>query len=216
MTSVVGEGWNTVSASPWVRIRSRITGRSPVNPLIDVGDYTYGAEYIDVHSWGNRQRLRIGKYCSIADRISVFLGGNHRHEWVTTYPFAEHATEEHLIADIEGVQPLSKGDVVIGKDVWVGSHASIMSGVTIGSGAVIAAFAHVVKDVSPYEIVGGNPARHIAFRFDQATIEALQEVAWWDWPLALVLANLDLLRREPDADVLSRMRQLSSRQVSDS
>ena len=107
------------------------------------------------------------------------LGGEHRTDWVTTYAFT------HLFPEATGFKghPRTKGDVVIGNDVWIGYEALILSGVRVGNGAVIAARSIVTRDVEPYSIVAGNPARHIRFRFDEAAVKALEEIAWWDWPM---------------------------------
>ncbi len=183
--------------------RGRVKDYSSV---MTVGEHTYGAEHIVVHAWPDQTHLRIGRFCSIADGVHVFLGGNHRHDWVSMYPLGPASTPEQPRDHIPGVSPYSKGDVAIGNDVWVGSHASIMSGVTIGDGAVVAAFAHVVKDVAPYTIVGGNPARCIGQRFDEQTSAQIRALAWWDWPIDKVLRHRQLLLTEPTAEVLARLR----------
>ena len=114
--------------------------------------------------------------------ITVLLGGNHRIDWVTTYPFSEAFSKEFGAPDIQG-HPSTNGDVIIGNDVWVGRGVTIMSGVTIGDGAVIATNATVVKDVEPYSVAGGNPARLIKMRFDEDIIERLLILKWWELPL---------------------------------
>ena len=141
----------------------------------DIGRGTYGCPKI--LAYPNDARLRIGAFCSIAADVGIFLGGQHHPEWVTTYPFGA-LWREHRHPD----QPWSRGDVVIGNDVWIGREAMIMSGVTIGDGAVIAARALVSKDVPPYAIVGGNPAKLIRPRFAPEIVERLLEIRWWDWP----------------------------------
>jgi acetyltransferase-like isoleucine patch superfamily enzyme len=156
---------------------------------VEVGYGTYGIENLQIHSWDKKTKLRIGKYCSIADEVHVFLGGNHDISRVSTYPFG---AGDDLIGPREG-HPLSNGNIEIGNDVWIGSHASIMSGVTVGDGAVIAAFSHVVKDAQPYSVVGGNPAKHIKYRFTETQIEELLKIKWWDWPIKKVMAKRDFL-----------------------
>jgi acetyltransferase-like isoleucine patch superfamily enzyme len=150
----------------------------------EVGDHSYGKPTI---MRSGRTRCRIGKYCSVAPGVSILLGGNHRVDWVTTYPFSAIADWHPEAAGIRG-HPSTNGDVVIGNDVWLGRCCTILSGVTVGDGAVIGAEALVVKDVPPYAIVGGNPGRVIRFRFDEATIARLLTIRWWDWPDARVRA----------------------------
>ena len=156
---------------------------------VEVGYGTYGIENLQIHSWYKTTKLRIGKYCSIADEVHVFLGGNHDISRVSTYPFG---AGDVLIGPREG-HPLSNGNIEIGNDVWIGSHANIMSGVTVGDGAVIAAFSHVVRDVQPYSVVGGNPAKQIKYRFTETQIEELLKIKWWDWQIKKVMANRDFL-----------------------
>ncbi|HZJ03697.1 MAG TPA: CatB-related O-acetyltransferase, partial [Thermoleophilia bacterium] len=140
-----------------------------------IGKGTYGSPAI--REWGEGSKLRTGSYCSIAGGVQIFLGGEHRTDWVTTYPFnVLWESASHLRG-----HPATKGDVEIGNDVWIGADALIMSGVRIGSGACIGARSVVVRDVSPYEVVAGNPARHIRFRFDPDTVQALLDIAWWNW-----------------------------------
>jgi acetyltransferase-like isoleucine patch superfamily enzyme len=142
------------------------------------GKYTYGNPLI---LWRNEDaNLVVGNFCSIADKVTIYLGGNHRSDWVTTYPFGHRHQNEFNMFDGKG-HPSTKGDVIIGNDVWIGSNATIMSGVTIGDGAVIANNSHVVKDIEPYSLVGGNPAKLIKYRFTPQQIEKLLEIKWWFW-----------------------------------
>lgn len=145
-------------------------------PPIEMGEGSYGTPR--VFSWGEGAALKIGKYCSIGGDVKIFLGGEHRHDWVTTYPFSFFWPE--MTGGIQG-HPKTKGDVTIGNDVWIGSFVCILSGVKIGDGAVIGAQAVVAKDVPPYAIVVGNPARVIKYRFDEATIQKLLKIKWWNW-----------------------------------
>lgn len=156
----------------------------------DVGDYTYGVPR--VRWWGEPARLRIGKFCSIADDVRIFLGGNHRVDWVSTYPFTAFADRWPKAQDIQG-HPTTGGDVTIGNDVWIASTVLILSGVTIGDGAAIGSGAVVTRDVEPYSIVVGNPAREIAKRFDDDTIQFLLELRWWDWPEEKIRRHVDIL-----------------------
>jgi acetyltransferase-like isoleucine patch superfamily enzyme len=146
--------------------------------MITSGKYTYGNPIIKCPN--PNAKLKVGKFCSIAEDVTIFLGGNHRTDWVTTYPFGHLYTD--IFSNFNGVgHPSTKGDVVIGNDVWIAYGVTIMPGVTIGDGAVIAANSHVVKDVEPYSITGGNPAKHIKYRFSSEQIEKLLKIQWWNW-----------------------------------
>lgn len=160
--------------------------------LKSIGKYTYGHEHIKIYSWGEGTNLYIGSFCSIADNVKIFLGGNHRKDWVTTYPFGHIHKDVFNKFDGKG-HPATKGDVIIGNDVWISSGATIMSGVNIGSGAIIANNAHVVKNVEPYAIYGGNPAKLLSFRFPEETIQKLLSIAWWSWPDNKINDNAELL-----------------------
>ncbi|MBW2039433.1 MAG: CatB-related O-acetyltransferase [Deltaproteobacteria bacterium] len=152
----------------------------------DIGDWTYGKPRI--LSWREGAKLRIGRFCSIAEGVIILLGGEHRVDWVTTHPV-------NILFGVKRVSglPYTKGDVVIGNDVWIGRDALIISGITIGNGAVIAARSVVTEDVLPYSIVAGNPARHIKFRFSESIINDLQNIAWWNWPISKIEEALSLL-----------------------
>ena len=145
----------------------------------EFGDYSYGAP--DIIVWKNCGRLTIGRFCSIAAGVRIVLGGDHRVEWVTTYPFSDLVSLWPEAAGIEG-HPTTRGDIRIGNDVWIGGPATVLSGVTIGDGAVVATEAVVAKDVPPYAIVAGNPARVIRLRFADDIVDALCRIRWWDWP----------------------------------
>jgi acetyltransferase-like isoleucine patch superfamily enzyme len=144
-------------------------------PEYQVGRGTYGIPRV-LH-YPHDAQLKIGAFGSIANGVIIFLGGNHHPEWVSTFPFGA-MWREHDHPD----QPATRGDVVIGNDVWIGHSATIMSGVTIGDGAVIGAGALVAKDVPPYMIAVGNPARNVRQRFAPEIVEKLLAIRWWDWP----------------------------------
>ena len=142
------------------------------------GKYTYGNPTI--HFNNPDATLTIGNFCSIAVNCNIYLGGNHRTDWVTTYPFGH--IHQGIFKSFNGKgHPATKGNVIIGNDVWIGGNVTIMSGVTIGDGAVIANNSHVVKDVEPYTLVGGNPAKFIKYRFTPEQIEKLLQIKWWNW-----------------------------------
>ncbi len=158
-----------------------------------IGEFTYGADTLIVKSWKYvNGSYCVGKFCSIADNITLFLGGNHRVDWITTFP-PDRLLKIFPDGDKITDQVATNGNITIGNDVWIGSHATILSGVTIGDGACVGAYALVTKDVPPYAIVGGNPAKIIRYRFDEKTIAALLKIAWWNWPIEKIKKNIPLL-----------------------
>jgi acetyltransferase-like isoleucine patch superfamily enzyme len=160
---------------------------------IKAGKYTAGLKNIKSFSWETKPAaIYIGKFCSIGANCKIYLGGNHRTDWVSTYCFGMFGTRWSTNCRELGT-PVSNGDVVIGNDVWLGENVTIMSGVHIGDGAVLANNSHVVKNVPPYSITGGNPAKHIKYRFDEKTIEALLKIQWWDWEEDKINENIPLL-----------------------
>lgn len=150
--------------------------RAPLHKRFRVGRGTYGDP--KVMHWGEPATLEVGAFCSIAEDVTIFLGGNHRVDWITTYPFPDLRESAKSIAG----HPATRGDVRIGNDVWIGWRATILSGVTIGNGAVIGACALVTNDVPPYAIVGGNPAKILRHRFSPEDIARLEHIQWWNWP----------------------------------
>ncbi|MBW1749567.1 MAG: CatB-related O-acetyltransferase [Deltaproteobacteria bacterium] len=155
--------------------------------LLTIGKYTYGEP--DVRSFDDITRLVIGKYCSISDRVVILLGGNHRLDWGTTYPFSSFPGQWPEAAAIPG-HPATKGDIIVGNDVWIGFGATILSGVKIGDGAVIGAGSVVSRDVAPYTVVAGNSAVSVRKRFSEPVIAALLNLCWWDWPDEKVRENV--------------------------
>lgn len=173
------------------------------NPNITVGDYTMYNDFVrDPKDFErnnvlyqypvNQDQLRIGKFCSIACGAKfIFNSANHTLSSLSTYPFPIFFEEWGLdVRDITKAWD-NKGDIVIGNDVWIGYEAVILAGVTVGDGAVIGARAVVTKDVPPYTIVGGVPAKPIRMRFDQETVDALQKIRWWDWPKERIARHLE-------------------------
>lgn len=171
------------------------------NPNIIVGDYTYYDDFENVENFEKNvkylfdftgDKLIIGKFCMIASGVSFIMNGaNHLTDAVSTYPFAIFGNGwENAMAG--KVYPF-KGNTVIGNDVWIGYNATIMAGVTIGDGAIIATNATVVKDVAPYSIVGGNPAQEIRKRFSDDVIKELLEISWWDWDAEKITKNVQYL-----------------------
>lgn len=159
------------------------------NPkLLEMGRGSYGNPQII--SYGDNAMARIGRYCSIANDVTILLGGEHHTDLVTTYPFS--ILWSHVAGHI-AAYPHSNGDVIIGNDVWIGYDACILSGVKIGDGAIVGAKTVIAKDVPPYAIVVGNPAKVIRYRFDSGTISKLLEISWWNWPENEIVAAMPYL-----------------------
>lgn len=181
-------------------VRTGVIGESKLS----VGRFTYGFENLHIRQWGEGATLEIGAFCSLADKITIFLGGNHRTDWITTFPFGHIYQSELGGTGIDG-HPTTKGDVVIGNDVWIGSGVTIMSGVNIGDGAVIAANACVTNNVACYTMSGGNPAKPIKQRFDDEIVAFLLKLRWWDLPLEDIRMLTNILSAKPDKSILSRV-----------
>ena len=180
------------------------------NPQIIVGDYTYYDDPETVHNFEKnvlylfefmKDKLIIGKFCQIATGVRFIMNGaNHDMNGISTYPFRVFGKSWKDAP----MNAISKGDIVIGNDVWIGNSVTIMSGVTIGDGAIIGTNALVTKDVEPYTIVGGNPAKLIRKRFDEETIEFLLNLAWWNWPVEKITENLESITTA-DLDALRKI-----------
>ena len=171
---------------------------------ITLGRFTYGEQYLSILQWDEGSNLEIGSFCSIADNITIILGGNHRTDWITTFPFGHIFKDELGGANIAG-HPRSNGDIIIGNDVWIGRGATILSGIKIGDCAVIAANSTVTKDVQPYEIVGGNPARVIKKRFNEKITELLLKLKWWELPVDVIKNISQNLSSQPDEAQLTEL-----------
>lgn len=156
---------------------------------VEIGKHSYAIPI--VHTFrGCTERLHIGSFVSIADDVHVLLGGNHPVSWVTTFPLRIKLT---LPGAYQDGSPCGRGDVSIGSDVWIGHGAVILSGVSVGHGGVIAARSVVTRDVPPYTIVAGAPARRIHERFSPGVIARLLEIAWWDWDEGRIIDAVDQL-----------------------
>ena len=170
------------------------------NPQIIVGDYTYYDDPEDVYNFEKNvlylfdfmgDKLIIGKFCQIATGVRFIMNGsNHAMNGFSTYPFKVFGQSW---AEKDPMQVVSKGNTVIGNDVWIGNCATIMQGVKIGDGAIIGTNSLVTKDVEPYTIVGGNPAKEIRKRFDDETIQMLLALKWWDWDVQKITDNLETI-----------------------
>lgn len=182
------------------------------NPNIEVGDYTYYDDFENVYNFEKNvkyhfdfigDKLIIGKFCMIAsDVVFIMNGANHLTDAISTYPFAIFGNGWENA--MEGKTYPSKGDTIIGNDVWIGHRATIMPGVKIGDGAIVASNATVTKDVEPYTIVGGNPAKEIRKRFDLDVVNKLIGLKWWDWEIEKITANVKVLTSN-DIALLERL-----------
>ena len=173
------------------------------HPNIVVGRYSYYSGYYHGHSFDDCARyllpdqgadkLIVGSFCSIGSGAAFIMAGNqgHRNDWISTFPFAFVPDAPEFSGAANGFLPA--GNTVIGHDVWIGSEADVMPGVQIGHGAVIGTRALVTKDVEPYTIIGGNPAKPIRKRFSEAEIALLLEMAWWEWPIDRLSEAMPLL-----------------------
>ncbi len=177
--------------------------RQVTNPNIKVGRYSYYSGYYHGHSFDECARylppdegvdqLIVGSFCSIGSGAAFIMAGNqgHRNEWISTFPFYWMSEEPAFAGAQNGYE--GAGDTVIGNDVWIGSEAVIMPGIKVGDGAVIGTRALVTRDVEPYAIIGGNPAKTIRKRFDERTVQMLLEMKWWDWPIDQLQAVMPLM-----------------------
>lgn len=143
---------------------------------------TYFDRNVNIITWSDQYKILLGKYNSIGRDCNFFLHANHRYDWITTSsqllgPVTPEIADMHMKMG----HPTCNGDIIIENDVWVGAKSTIMSGVKISNGAVIASCSVVTKDVPPYAIVGGNPAKVIKFRFSETQIDALLKIKWWEW-----------------------------------
>lgn len=175
------------------------------SPNIIVGDYSYYDDPIDPEGFERNvlynyetDRLIIGKFCAIATNVKFIMNGaNHKLDGISTYPFPIFGngweSAMNKLMDLP-----SRGDTVIGNDVWIGYESIIMPGVKIGDGAIVAARSVVVSDIPPYTVAGGNPARPIKQRFSDAEIAQLLEIKWWDWEIEKITSNIDKIM---DGDV---------------
>lgn len=210
---------------PEKKIYSRTNDQSTVylknvisNPNIEVGDYTIYNDFVAnptnfekknvlYHYPINHDRLIIGKFCSIACGAKfIFTSANHTLKSLSNYPFPLFYEEWDL--DKKDVTSAwdQKGDIIIGNDVWIGYEAVILSGVRIGDGAIIGARAVVIKDIPPYTIVGGVPAKEIKKQFDEDTIRKLLEIHWWDFPFEQIKMLLPAIT---NGDIEELLRTLS-------
>ncbi|WP_250439029.1 type B chloramphenicol O-acetyltransferase [Delftia tsuruhatensis] len=184
--------------------KGKLLSEQVTNPNIEVGRFSYYSGYYHGHSFDDCARylladrsdvdkLIIGSFCSIGSGASFIMAGNqgHRSDWVSSYPFFYMQQEPDFAAASDAFIPA--GNTVIGNDVWIGSEAMIMPGISVGDGAVIGSRAVITKDVEPYAIVAGNPAKVIRMRFPEEQVQMLLEMRWWDWPMPAIEGAMPLL-----------------------
>ena len=167
-----------------------------------IGKHSYYTEPIEFITWGDKSTgVYIGKFTSISINCVMILNdGNHHYNFGSTNPFDHAYFENKLNSNYP-----TRGDIHIGSDVWIGQDVTIMSGVNIGDGAVIAANSHVVKDIPPYTIYGGNPAKFIKNRFSPEIIDRFIKLKWWDYPDNLIKQALPLILQEPNLQILDKL-----------
>jgi virginiamycin A acetyltransferase len=186
---------------------------------IEVGDYTYYDDPADPEAWERNnvlydygpERLVIGRYCALAEGSRfIMAGANHAMLGPSTFPFGIFGgTWAETTMDLVMGAP-SRGDTVVGHDVWLGYQAVVMPGVTIGSGAVVAAGSVVVADIPPYAIAGGNPATVLRMRYEPEDVDRLLRAAWWDWPVELVTEHARTIMAGTPAELEAIARATSS------
>ena len=180
-----------------------------INPNIIVGDFTYYDDFKNVDNFEKNvkyhfdfigDKLIIGKFCMIASDVKFIMNGaNHLSKSISSFPFAIFG--EDWKDAMNGKAYPNKGNTEIGNDVWIGFNATIMPGIKIGDGAIIASNSTITKDVEPYSIVGGNPAKEIKKRFSKEHIEKLLKIGWWNWDIEKITQNIQNLTNE-NIDVL--------------
>lgn len=193
-----------IPSSPGVVFLKPLLARHPQVANVSAGDFSYyhdhdpeaALRFLDLcvrYNYGEA-RLSIGRWCAIAHRATFLMpGANHAMAGPSTYPFGILGGAFADALPLADYPWRGGGDITIGHDVWLGTECLVLPGVTIGHGAVVGARAVVAKDVPPYAVVAGNPARVVRMRFDAATIARLLAIAWWDWPAARVLAAIPAL-----------------------
>nr|WP_231373981.1 CatB-related O-acetyltransferase [Aureivirga marina] len=182
------------------------------NPNIIVGDYTYYDDFENVENFEKNvkyhfdfigDKLIIGKFCMIASDVKFIMnGGNHLTESISSYPFAIFGEDWKNAMDNKKYP--NKGNTIIENDVWIGHNVTIMPGIKIGNGSIIASNSTITKNIEPYSIVGGNPAKLIKKRFSEENIKLLKEIQWWNWDIEKITKNVSLLTSN-DFDKLKKL-----------
>jgi acetyltransferase-like isoleucine patch superfamily enzyme len=173
---------------------------------LQIGKGTYQWQSLTIDSYaGSEAKIIIGKYCSISQQVRIITGGIHPTDWVSLYPIRSHF---NLTGRYQDGMPYSKGDIVIGNDVWIGTGATILSGVKIGNGVVICAGSMVTKNIPDYAIVGGVPAKIIKYRFSEEQIKHLNEIAWWDWEEDKIIDSVELLSSRDIVEFIQKVKNI--------
>lgn len=172
------------------------------NKNVYIGKYTYGFESTKIYTWGEDIDIRIGRFTSIGAGLKLFCGGNHSTSFVSSYPFGSIYNNRLKINTNKQIV-FSNGNICIGNDVWLGRDVTIMSGITIGDGSVIAANSHIVKDIEPYSIYGGNPAKLIRYRFSEEIIDMLLKLQWWNYEDSIIEKIYPILLEKPNENTFN-------------
>lgn len=154
---------------------------------LSIGKFSHGN--VKIFNPETKSKVKIGKFCSIGQNVQILLGEHHT-EWISTYPLRIYL---NLKGKWRDGHPMTRGDVEIGNDVWIGANVTILSGIIVGDGAVIGANSLVTKNIEPYAIYAGNPAKFIRKRFSEEEIKSLLKIRWWDWPTRKIKENVGLL-----------------------
>jgi acetyltransferase-like isoleucine patch superfamily enzyme len=162
---------------------------------LEIGRFTYGFDNSTFQFHNPNEKIKIGSFCSFAGRVVIFAGGEHDYNRPTTFPVNFFLNENKNELNLDA---FTKGETIIGNDVWLGFDCLVKSGVFIGDGAVVGSKSVVTKDIPPYAIVAGNPARIIKYRFDQAKIDKLLDISWWNWSEEKIRDQIELLTSNID------------------
>ncbi|MES1992841.1 MAG: CatB-related O-acetyltransferase [Pseudomonadota bacterium] len=173
-----------ISIGAFLRDRKELSARYP---QYKIGRGSYGP--LRIETYGDKSKLEIGAFCAIANGATVLLGGEHRSEWISTFPFDRKYLADRQLPH----SSFARGDIVIGNDVWIGHDVLILSGTEIGDGAIIAARSVLRGKVEPYSIYAGTPAKFVRFRFTEEEIQSLMKIRWWDWDDARIAEQSHLL-----------------------
>jgi acetyltransferase-like isoleucine patch superfamily enzyme len=192
LRDLLGQPSEAIAAAHAGLARHQLEQQMYSSERLSMGRHSYGDPRVASFP-GDTAQVRIGAFTSIGPEVILMDGGDHRTDWVTTFPLRAVLG---LPGAYEDGHPRSRGDIEIGNDVWIGRGARVRSGVSIGDGAVVGAYALVTHDVRPYAVVAGVPARELRRRFDDEQVQALLRIAWWQWPIDAIERRVDDLCSE--------------------